>query len=428
MQFDSTDARICNPPEFDIRLLHGFANSAYREKTLELFLTMYLPHCDQNNGDLMVRPNNFVGALSRAYACDEALKLAVIALGASLLGKVESEEEWVRQGRKMYGKALKETRRALLDQKRANSEALLLVPRIAAIFEMLFGADVNPTIQAQSWRSHAQGELAMFKARGPYALQDDLAHHIFVDGRLPSIIAAIRMRKASILNNVEWKTIPWGKHPKTPKDSLIDILAGIPEILEDIDHLNPKKSDLIEDSARASITIKCRKLETQLQSWATIHRQSLTHPDTENPTGLSFIDYSMANLTILFWTASLFIYGALAVVSPRYTPTSSQSLLLTATDALLYARRIARAVPYFLSSARGIWGATTIAFPMGSSLLCLVHNGMEKNREYLGLAYSAWNNPDLPSAIRDFLNSMKRDAAKEMKHKRPRHSSEFWIF
>jgi hypothetical protein len=388
---------------------------------------MYLPHCNQANGDLMTRPNNFVCVLSRAYACDEAVRLAAIALGASLLGKVQGEEEWVRQGRRMYGHALKETCRALLDEQRANSEALLLVPRIAAIFEMLFGADANPITRAQGWRSHVQGELAMIKARGPYALQVDLAHHIFVDGRLPSIIEAIRTRKASFLNRVEWKTIPWGIHPKTPKDGLMDVLVGVPEVLEDIDNLHPKKSDVIEDNARASIAIKCRTLETQLHSWATIHRQCLAYPDTENSTEMTFSDYSIANLTLLFWTTSLYIYGALAVVSPRITPTSCQSLLLTATDALLYARRIARVVPYFLSSARGIWGATTIAFPMGSALLCLMHNGMDKNREYLKLAHSAWSNPNLPTAIRDFLKSMKRDAANESKHERPRSSGEFWM-
>lgn len=421
------DAQVYKALQFEISLPHSLVNSAYREKTLEVFFSMYLPRSEHDDRDHLIRPSDFTDVLSRAYAHDEALKLAAIALGTSMLGKMQGEEEWVRQGRKLYGQALKETRKAFLDQERVNSDALLLVPRIAAIFEMLFGADVDPTMQAQSWRSHAQGELAIIKTRGPHRLQDDLAHQIFVGGRLPPIIAAIRARKASILNSAEWLAIPWGKHPKTLYDSLIDILVPIPEVLEDIDNLDPSTTDENDEYARASIAIKCRKLETQLQSWATTHDQNLTSPDTEKPTEMIFRDISTATLTILFWTASIYIYGTLAVVSPRKTSASSQASLLTSTDALLYARRIARVVPYFLNMSRGIWGSITIAFPMGTALLCLIHSGQEKNREYLKMACSASSNSILPSAIQDFLNSMRRDTAAELKHGRGRLGGEFWL-
>ncbi|KAJ4359931.1 uncharacterized protein N0V89_000490 [Didymosphaeria variabile] len=389
---------------------------------------MYLPQCSHDNRDHFVRPNNFTSVISRAYARDEALKLAVIALGTAMLGKVQGEEEWMRQGRKLYGQALQETRKALLDANRVNSEALLLVPRIGALFEILFGADMDPIMQAQSWRSHAEGELAIIKARTPYGFQDDLSHQIYVDGRLPPIIAAIRIRKASVLDSVEWKTIPWDIYPKTPKDSLMDILVGIPEVLEDIDSLHPKFSDAIEAAARASIAIKCKKLETQLQYWATVHEWTLLHPDTEEPAEIAFSDILTAYLTLYYWTASLFVYGALAVVSPPKAVASPQALLTTSTDALLYARRIARSVPYFLNPSCGIWGATTISFPMGAALLCLIHNGKEENKAYLGLALAAWHNPALPCAIRDFLNSMRRDAAGELKYGRPRFGGELGIF
>ncbi|KAL1594308.1 hypothetical protein SLS60_010065 [Paraconiothyrium brasiliense] len=284
---------------------------------------MYLPQCSQDNGDHLERPNNFTSVISCAFARDEALKLAVIALGTAMLGKVHGEEEWTQQGRKMYGLALQETRKALMDANRVRSEALLLVPRVVVIFEILFGADMNSTMQAQSWRSHAQGELAIIKARTPNWFQDDLVHQIFVDGRLSPIIAAIRTRKASEFDSVEWKTMPWDKRPKTPKDSLLDILVGIPEILEDIDNLHPKISEATESTACASIALKCRKLEAQLQSWATVHGRNLLFPDTDEPVEIAFSGILTAHLTLYYWTACLYIYGALEIcwhVSPLREP------------------------------------------------------------------------------------------------------------
>ncbi|OAG01937.1 uncharacterized protein CC84DRAFT_1152037 [Paraphaeosphaeria sporulosa] len=423
MQLGPVNMHAYNPVQLGTSLPHGLANSAYREKTLEMFFSMYLPQGDHNHRDLLIRPNNVIDLLSSTYASDEALKLAALALGTSMLGRTRGEQEWVRQGRRLYGQALRETRKALIDQQRANSDAMLLVPRVAAIFEMLFGADVNPTLQAQNWRRHAQGELAILTAQGPYRFQDGIAHHIFADARMPPLVAAIRRRKASILNAIEWKTIPWGKHPKAPRDCLIDILAGIPEVLEDIDNLRCSPNDTI---ARADITIKCRKLELQLQTWTTANEELLAYPDTEDPTEITFRGNARANLTLLFWTVAMYTYGALAIVLRPKMPTSSQSSLITSTDALFYARRIARSVRYFFNPLRGISGATTIAFPGGTAMLCLIHSGMERNKEYLELARGAWSSLTPSSGIQDFLNSMMLDTAAELKHGLPRLGGEFW--
>jgi hypothetical protein len=45
-----------------------------------------------------------------------------------------------------------------------------------ALFEIFFGADANSSKQAQSWLSHAEGEIALIVARGPKAFIEDPAH------------------------------------------------------------------------------------------------------------------------------------------------------------------------------------------------------------------------------------------------------------
>lgn len=288
---------------------------------------------------------------------------------------------------------------------------------------MLFGSDVNPSLQAQSWRSHAQGELALMKSRGPKAHVDNVAHQIFVDGRLSPvsqpvaihrrmtltsllIIAAIRTRKACILNNVEWKTVPWEKYPKTPKDMLLDILVGVPEILEDVDKLtdDPANGELL-----ASTVVKCMQLDAELKIWASHHSDLIYEPAVEEPVAFTFADLSTAYLTLFYWTTCLILYESMEAISALSPPTPPTSI--SYPPPRTFARRIALSVPYFFDSQRGVWGAVSVAFPMGYTLLYLRRSGTAADKAFMMVIFKAWCNPKLPGAIRDFLNSMRKESA-----------------
>ncbi|KAF2642176.1 hypothetical protein P280DRAFT_424988, partial [Massarina eburnea CBS 473.64] len=217
---------------------YSLATSAHTSNIVELFFNMWNPDND-NASDQMAthHVDGFENMMSSLYVQDEALRLALLAIGTGLLGKKKNDENLVRQGRILYGRGLKEMGNALTDPRRAHSEAILAVPRINGLFEMVFGADKDITVQAQSWLSHARGLITMYTARRPESYIDGVAHNLFKDGRKTVIIRDIRARKASTLNEKPWKTIPWTKHPKTPKDLFMDNLASIPEILSNIDDL-----------------------------------------------------------------------------------------------------------------------------------------------------------------------------------------------
>ena len=181
---------------------------------------------------------------------DEALQMAALAVGIAQLGITTKNEHLTRQGRALYGKALKETAVALRNPARANSESILVVPRVMALFELLFGAEPQSANQAKSWLSHAVGELAIIVSRGPAAFAtDDVAHNLFTNARYRLLGPAIRCRRATILNTEEWKTLPWQGRTKTSEDLLVDILCGIPEILEAVDRLQYESMDSGERSA-----------------------------------------------------------------------------------------------------------------------------------------------------------------------------------
>jgi hypothetical protein len=51
-------------------------------------------------------------------------------------------------------------------------------------------------VQANSWQRHAEGELALMKARGPRKYARGFAHQLFLDGRLNIVsIDILKMRE-----------------------------------------------------------------------------------------------------------------------------------------------------------------------------------------------------------------------------------------
>ncbi|KAF2649819.1 hypothetical protein K491DRAFT_610061 [Lophiostoma macrostomum CBS 122681] len=394
----------------------SLARSAYNEKSIEMFRNSYAPSAlKTSSAAAFSSANKFPDLLPALYVQDDALRLALLATSSATIGQATGDVWMMEQGKKLYSRALVEMSKAVKDPQRSRSPAVSAVPRVMGLFEILFGSDINLNVQARSWRSHAEGELALMKAKGPRAHADGPAHALFVDGRLNPIIAAIRTRKATVLNTPEWKTLPWTTIPKTPKDSLFDVLAGCPEILELIKTLPSitdaeRRADLI-----AIIRMKAAVLRTELEQWRILNPSCVHTPDVDEPTPITFPDFSTAYLSVMYWTTGSLILQSLAdptrvldfSPAPSLTPTSSTDR----ATAILFARRITRSAAYFFEPSRGILGSTMISFPTGMAMLTFhCGDGGPENHEYVGLVRKAWSNPNLPSAIKRFLTSMQQDA------------------
>lgn len=396
------------PRPISVVLPDALRRSAYTEKTLDAFISMYIPRGQYraSNAD----SQGFVDVLPILIIRDKALQKAVLAVGTAALGRTTDDETLNRQARALYGNALTETALALRDPIRANSEAMLLVPRTMALFEILFGADKSED-QASSWLSHAIGEMALITSRGAGSFsKDDAAHSLFVNARFRLLISAVRTRKSTILNAIEWKTLPWGSITKTPNDTLCDIFCGVPELMQAMDLIiSGTLSQKRVERLRAQIITKAWSLHLGLQDWLTTNSKEVYTPEIiDSLVPLSFPSLEIACQTVRYWVVALLIYSNLdfAANVPE-TPTSWAITHPDRPHPRMYARLLARSASYLFQEQHGIMGATAMSFPLGMTLFYMSRNPAADG-PYLGMIMKAWNDPNLPSAIRDFLASLKQ--------------------
>jgi hypothetical protein len=375
---------------------------------VEAFLKMYNPQ-----GVLRIEstdPGEFVNVLPLLSVRDEALQTAVLAVGITQIGTSTDDKVLTRQGRILYGKALKETAVALRNPTRANSESLLVVPRIMALFDMLFGADADTHSQAKSWLSHAEGEMAMLVSRGPGAFsKNDAIHSLFTNARLRVLIPAIRARKATILNNEEWKVLPWKGRTKTSEDVLIDIFCGIPELLEAVDRLSSiSMSEERREGLQVYIIAKCWTLHFQLQAWTdTEANEAYTPEANDSTTPITFPDIKTASTAVRYWLTALFLYSSLDIASGIDPTTDFDLTHVDRPHPRPFARMIVRSVGYFFQDHLGIPGVTAIWLPLGNALFHMNRN-RDADIEYITIMMKLWKKPNLPGMMTEFLTSFRR--------------------
>ncbi|KAF3035835.1 hypothetical protein E8E12_007009 [Didymella heteroderae] len=407
---ESTAYNPRRPPS--IIFPEAFVRSAYTEKVQSAFIQMYVP-CG-GLGPTDAEGKEFVNILPLLTVRDQALQLAVQAIGTAALGHATGNEALSRQGRVLYGKALSATAAALGNLSRAKSEATLMVPRIMALFEVLFGAEASSPVRAKSWLSHAVGETALILGRGPESYSHtDVAHSLFVNTRFRLVVSAIRSQKATTLNDKEWKTLPWMSRRKTAIDTLVDIFCGVPELREAVETLSsPALSESEAEKLRRHTVAKAWTLHLQLRDWLVANPGMVYTPtvsEATNPiTPVSFPHLECACQTLRYWVVALLIYSYLDVasgISPEDDRSTEHS---DRPHPRKYARLIARSASYFFEEQHGLAGATTVSFPLGMALLYMSKN-VRTDAQYISIVVTAWERPFLPATIRDFLASMGKN-------------------
>ena len=225
------------------------------------------------------------------------------------------------------------------------------------------------------------------------------------------------MRKATILNLPEWKTIPWKNKTKAPKDYLLDILAAIPEVLEALDDLTvaPEHERQIQIPL---LDAKCQSIDKDLETWLSKNPNPILESDKEDLTPIEYPNMNVAHLTVIYCSIALQLYTTtLALDALQSTPQPSfffPNIKPSKKNPRRSARIIARSVPYFFKATMGIWGAAMIAFPMGTAMSVLQGSEKEEDRACVGIIIKAWSNPQLPTAIKDFLISMREESMRKV--------------
>ncbi|KAL7937500.1 hypothetical protein V8C35DRAFT_292656 [Trichoderma chlorosporum] len=287
----------------------SFARSAREQLYFGLFWSILIPEGPQfspESSDLAsVGWTRFIGDF---YDTEPALRYATVATAASILGRVNNDEQLRLKGLQVYNWTVREMIKAVRQPSRARSDGLVVAARVMALYELFFGPDGDPAVAG--WQRHSEGQFAKFLARGPESFISGASHQLFVDSRINIILLSVRQRRSSHFSSDDWKTIPWTTTAKSTKDKLIDTMSSIPDILAQLDSLAEISTQDSADEIRKKILQRCREVEAALTAWRIhVDLSIYDHTITGLPLPIPQIDsdFSLLHLSCIYWSVCLML-------------------------------------------------------------------------------------------------------------------------
>ncbi|KAK0666557.1 hypothetical protein QBC41DRAFT_148861 [Cercophora samala] len=431
----------------------SLVSSAYQSNYVGLFWDMYDPNWHpQRDSDNALSTTTWLAGLQsdKSYQNSPLLQTSFFAICLGAVGQRLNEKRLIENGMKAYNKALGGLAKSIAMQAHKNhvsDEATIATTRILSLYEVFFGSDPlshtstsscpDPPVgkpqgmidkpllmsynQADAWRRHRFGELALLEAQSPEMYKEGISHHMLADGRLSITIAAVGVRRSTILSREDWLTVPWtGSYEKTSRDLLLDIFVHLPGCLEDMAKIeaalkmNPSHypNHVIAESITSSdesqgllmLSQRCHRLLSQLQSWLDKDAPPLwkaflapsTQPQPSNrayPTSeapASADDISAAHLMCLYWSTRIKITLVLLKLTDYLgdvrecaSSTSNRNDLRTAITR--DSNHILRTAPIFFEKGAGIAGSHIAIFPLTVALKALLLMGQIGTAEQRGI-------------------------------------------
>ncbi|ERF75891.1 hypothetical protein EPUS_01257 [Endocarpon pusillum Z07020] len=316
---------------------------------------------------------------------DLSLQLAFLALSSSRIGHDSHDENLITSSQSLYGKALREMQRALLDPKRRHADEVILACSTLSLYE-IFETQALAAVQLgatpHGWLSHAAGVGRLLEARGPEGFATGKGHAIFLHVRILIAIRYSTARKACFLAKPEWLTSPWKNHPKNMLHKMIDVMVFLPVVVETYDRLQADTSFDFGETRRErqSLLAKCVALDKQLQNWYTalcaeVNGRPLWHTFPSDDASYPFshlfrFDESIIAYTILlYWTCAMMIQSTMCQLQRQLGQGAAQlpdmDNLPDHINPRIYAVNIAQSLPYMLHPDMGSLGPNLALFPLG---------------------------------------------------------------
>lgn len=193
--------------------------------------------------------------------------LAVKALATTFFGRVHGQKQLRDHGALLYGQALNEVSKNLLDPTLSDSPSSAVSSTIAATMTLGWYEIVSYT-STSGWRQHASGSGRLLEMSGPRKFQAQPDHGLFLAARSNILVQALADHKRTFLEQDDWKIIPWALDPtsKTSLNYLLDILCMLPGFLEDQDELK-KAATFCLPSLWTSLKRRVQGQLDVLQDW-----------------------------------------------------------------------------------------------------------------------------------------------------------------
>jgi hypothetical protein len=229
------------------------------------------------------------------------------------------------------------------------------------------------------------------KIQGPQGFRSGAAWAAFQGVRPAIVFSAIYRRQATFLSSEEWCSVPWQLHAKSPWQKAMDVMAQVPELLENFDKLSRITSYDNWQVRKMQLLNHCGILDGALQAWYQDlpsafaletaddlwYTKASSRADSPFPIELHFKDQIHAQALILYWATCVLVYHTMQKVHRApYSTTSSQvepvlsarhGDLSTQTDPYHYATYIVQSISYFLEPSVGLLTRKIFAFPLGTA-------------------------------------------------------------
>lgn len=346
-----------------------------------------MPH-----GDCIVRdeyilrcghPMNWTEMVNELPQDESCLESAFSALTISRVGKENKDDRLVREGTKLYGRALKEMQLALSDMDRMHSDEVLTASMLLGLYESFEGS----TMDSRSWLSHAQGAARLIELRGPERHRNRQAHQVFLGSRVPTLYAAILQRQPTYLAAEDWMRLPWENQHRTYGDRLIDTAIVIPGYLRELDTLctgTPKSSTYAQKKELMHTLAQTQK---RMDIWKSCVKadaipKEIPHVETDSEdkfpfeTEIHFDNHLFLGAHAIYYCCSLVVaeaaeslFSDLALYDLTDTPRDAAIWDLRGLfDARRHAMWIAQSILYCVQPDMGALGGIIINFPANLAL------------------------------------------------------------
>lgn len=342
-----------------------------------------MPH-----GDCIVRdeyilrcghPMNWTEMVNEFPQEESCLESAFSALTISRVGKDNKDDRLVREGTRLYGRALKEMQMALFDMTRMHSDEVLTASMLLGLYESFEGSNLN----SRSWLSHAQGAANLIELRGPERHRNRQAHQVFLGSRVPTLYAAILQRQPTYLARPEWKTIPWENQHRTYGDWLIDTAIVIPGYLNELDNLCTGRPDQETYLEKTELMHNLAQTQKAMDIWKScVKADAIPKEIQHEPTGpndkfpfareIHFDNHLFLGAHAIYYCCSLVIAEAAESLFTELALYDTRDPTIWSLAELFVPRQhamwIAQSIPYCIQPDMGALGGIIINFPANLAL------------------------------------------------------------
>lgn len=172
--------------------------------------------------------------------------------------------------------------------------------------------------------------------------------------------------------------MPWTKIPKTPKDMILDIMADLPALLEDMETIQTLPSGMEKAVMYQRLIRECWRLDTELTLWhdTLSPREHFEALRSRGYTSPSADDQAVASIMCNFWACCVIVYANLrGLLSAAPLLGLGVGFLPDRTDPTKYCSAIGDVLGVFLEPSAGRVGLHLAPFPAGRAAGYLLATG-----------------------------------------------------